>query len=195
MSSHLAAHRPTKGKGGRVDASCALSLSSSNTLVFSLQSHDGNITNTNRRSSIGTSTTTSCYCYSKTKRIEWSQEEAKGSRTSNTTETRFGSLVQLVLGSSIRYVFSTVSFSHSYLYTCIKLTKPRPVHSANARIEISLSIILVILSGNVLFSPPTYILSTHYTPSPSYHLQNIFSRFLFISFRQPGTQLYYKGRE
>lgn len=63
------------------------------------------------------------------------------------------------------------------------------------QLELSLSFLLFVLAGNVLF-PPRYVLSTHYTPDPSWHLEGIFSRFLFLSFRKPGNdQLYYKGRE
>jgi hypothetical protein len=38
-------------------------------------------------------------------------------------------------------------------------------------------------------------LSTDLTPHPSFHFKSIPARFLFLSFRQPGTGLYYKGRE
>ncbi|KAK4333005.1 TLC domain-domain containing protein [Rhodotorula toruloides] len=48
--------------------------------------------------------------------------------------------------------------------------------------------------GNLL-NPPEYHLSTDLTPSPSWHLRSPFSRFLFLSFRKPDTQLYYKGRD
>lgn len=63
------------------------------------------------------------------------------------------------------------------------------------QLEISLSLLLLILAGNVIF-PTIYYLGTSYTPDPSYHLTYVFSRFLFLSFRKPGDEsLYYKGRD
>ncbi|GAA6003147.1 hypothetical protein JCM10207_001771 [Rhodosporidiobolus poonsookiae] len=47
----------------------------------------------------------------------------------------------------------------------------------------------------LLTPPPEYLESTALTPSPSFHLRNPFSRFLLLSFRKPGTSLYYKGRD
>lgn len=60
--------------------------------------------------------------------------------------------------------------------------------------ELSLGVILFILAANALSTPVAH-LSTRYTPDPSYHYSYRFARFLFISFRQPGTSLYFKGRE
>ncbi|GAA5894518.1 hypothetical protein JCM5296_005118 [Sporobolomyces johnsonii] len=61
-------------------------------------------------------------------------------------------------------------------------------------LELSLAVLVVVLAGNAL-NPPEYHLSTALTPSPSYHLRSVFSRFLFLSFREPGTGLYLKGRD
>lgn len=65
---------------------------------------------------------------------------------------------------------------------------------SSAPTELSATVLAVILAGNLL-NPPEYHLSTDLTPSPSWHLRSPFSRFLFLSFRKPDTQLYYKGRE
>ncbi|GAA5967986.1 hypothetical protein JCM11641_003689 [Rhodosporidiobolus odoratus] len=62
------------------------------------------------------------------------------------------------------------------------------------QLELSLAALLVVAGGSALNSP-VYHLSTRLTPSPSYHLQSRFSRFLFLSFRKPGTDLYFKGRD
>lgn len=61
-------------------------------------------------------------------------------------------------------------------------------------IEISLFVIIVILGLNV-FIAPEYELSTYYTPAPSYHLKHTHSKFLFLSFKLPEDNFYYKGRE
>ncbi|ORY78383.1 TLC domain-domain-containing protein [Leucosporidium creatinivorum] len=63
------------------------------------------------------------------------------------------------------------------------------------QLEISLGFILLILLGNALSTPARLHLSTHYTPDASYHFSNRFHKFLFVSFRKPGTSLYYKGRD
>ncbi|KAI5479282.1 longevity-assurance protein [Pseudohyphozyma bogoriensis] len=63
------------------------------------------------------------------------------------------------------------------------------------QLEISLPFLLVILAGCAL-DPPEYSLATTYTPDPSFHLKNVFHRFIFLSFRKPGDEnLYYKGRD
>lgn len=67
-------------------------------------------------------------------------------------------------------------------------------HAPTFLAEISLAILVLILAGNAFVSPD-YRLETHYTPDPSFHLHHIFSRFLFLSFQNPGTDLYFKGRE
>ena len=61
-------------------------------------------------------------------------------------------------------------------------------------VELSGSFLLSILVANALVDRGVH-LSTDLTPDPSFHFKSIPARFLFLSFRQPGTGLYYKGRE
>lgn len=60
--------------------------------------------------------------------------------------------------------------------------------------ELSFGALALILAGNA-FHRTEFHLSTELTPSPSYHQTHIFSRFLHLSFRVPGSDTYYKGRE
>ncbi|GAA5920354.1 hypothetical protein JCM6882_004539 [Rhodosporidiobolus microsporus] len=62
------------------------------------------------------------------------------------------------------------------------------------QLELYATFLLAILGGNAL-TPPDYHLSTTLTPAPSFHLRSRLSRCLFLSFRQPNTDLYYKGRD
>ncbi|SGY40242.1 BQ5605_C003g02340 [Microbotryum silenes-dioicae] len=62
------------------------------------------------------------------------------------------------------------------------------------QLGISLSVIVVVLAVNAA-STAELFLSTRWTPAPSYHLRNPFSRFLYLSFRLPDSDLYYKGRD
>ncbi|BGP13686.1 hypothetical protein JCM10213_002254 [Rhodosporidiobolus nylandii] len=80
----------------------------------------------------------------------------------------------------------------------------QPKHGAKERglfawcmsrqLELSGAFLLVTLALNAV-TPPESHLSTALTPSPSYHLRSRISRFLFLSFRKPGTDLYFKGRD
>ncbi|GAA5978743.1 hypothetical protein JCM10908_004465 [Rhodotorula pacifica] len=64
------------------------------------------------------------------------------------------------------------------------------------QLELSGSILLAILVANALSGDRGGShLSTDLTPDPSFHFRSIPARFLFLSFRQPGTELYYKGRD
>ncbi|SCZ95951.1 BZ3500_MvSof-1268-A1-R1_Chr8-1g09905 [Microbotryum saponariae] len=62
------------------------------------------------------------------------------------------------------------------------------------QLGVSLSVIVVVLAVNAA-SRAELFLSTRWTPAPSYHLRNPFSRFLYLSFRLPDSDLYYKGRD
>lgn len=62
------------------------------------------------------------------------------------------------------------------------------------QLEISLAVLVSILAGNALVRPQ-HILSTAKTPDPSEHLRSVFSRFIYLSFKKPGTNTYYKGRD
>ncbi|GAA6058164.1 hypothetical protein JCM3770_007036 [Rhodotorula araucariae] len=62
------------------------------------------------------------------------------------------------------------------------------------QLEISLVFVVATLAGNAL-TPVAPHLSTHLTPNPSFHLRSVPARFFHLSFRKPGTDLYYKGRD
>lgn len=60
--------------------------------------------------------------------------------------------------------------------------------------EISLVFLVATLGANALTRNEPH-LSTALTPDPSFHLRSVPARFFHLSFRKPGTELYYKGRE
>lgn len=63
------------------------------------------------------------------------------------------------------------------------------------QLELSLSVVVLILSLNAL-NRPEYVLSTYRTPAPSYHVKSVINRFIYLSFKVPGTDNhYFKGRE
>ncbi|GAA6064339.1 hypothetical protein JCM10212_002315 [Sporobolomyces blumeae] len=62
------------------------------------------------------------------------------------------------------------------------------------QLELSLGALCLILAGNA-WHRPEFHLSTDLTPAPSYHIRQVFARFLYLSFRVPGTNTYYKGRD
>ncbi|GAA5958078.1 hypothetical protein JCM3765_002801 [Sporobolomyces pararoseus] len=62
------------------------------------------------------------------------------------------------------------------------------------QLELSFGALALILAGNA-FHKPDFHLSTELTPSPSYHQTHTFQKFLFLSFRVPGSDTFYKGRD
>ncbi|KAM0792107.1 hypothetical protein ACM66B_004811 [Microbotryomycetes sp. NB124-2] len=61
------------------------------------------------------------------------------------------------------------------------------------QLELSLAFVTIVVVGNLVERRQVF-LSTKWTPTPSYH-RSFWSRFIQLSFKQPGTDLYFKGRD
>ncbi|KAK4052939.1 Sphingosine N-acyltransferase lag1 [Microbotryomycetes sp. JL221] len=61
------------------------------------------------------------------------------------------------------------------------------------QLELSLAVLMVVAVGNLLEPRQTY-LSTKWTPSPTLH-RSFWSKFVLLSFKDPATESYYKGRD
>ncbi|POY74314.1 hypothetical protein BMF94_2508 [Rhodotorula taiwanensis] len=62
------------------------------------------------------------------------------------------------------------------------------------QLELSGGILAAIVVANAFTNPDLHV-STDLTPDPAFHFRSIPARFLHLSFRQPGTDLYFKGRD